>query len=160
MSTDVPHLEIEVDQLAVYMFRTNLLQNPKWIQLQISGLENPKDLFCLFLDLFFKGIVIVYGVDNRVYIDELGQEQFQVIAKCMHMAGIQCHLDMTPDQKEDDAAEALESASAVAKNTKCIIDSMNSISSLPDNLNINDYSFSLRIANTLCRLSFSIFAIP
>ena len=140
------YIEIDIDGLAHYMFTTNR-QQQKWIQLDLHGIENPKDLFCLCLDLFCKGLVILFGVDNRVYLDDLTLDQFQELATCMNRAGILCRIEFNED-------------AACAEKSEVLLNSLSRIHTLPDNLPITDYSLTLKVGDNLSHLTFSLFRLP
>lgn len=138
-------IEINIDELADYVFNINR-ENPKWMQLDITGLENPKDLFCMCLDLFCKGMVIMHGSENRVYVDDLDAAKFQEIAKCMHWAGVRCHLSLMADSNEKNKGDVL-------------LNSLRTIQGMPDHLPLNEYSFSLKVGDNMCNLYFSLFTV-
>jgi len=140
------YLEINIDGLAKYMFETNK-RKQNWIQLDLHGVENQKDLFCLCLDLFCKGLVILFGIDNRVYVDDLQLNQFQELADCMNRAGIICKITFDPEPTELDG-------------TRVLLSSLNKIHTLEDNLPLSDYSFTLKVGSNISHLTFSIFRIP
>lgn len=93
------NMEISVDYLADLMFRKNV--HDRQMGLMLPELKDAKDLFLFLVDLFCKGIVLLYGhVANgthmRVEIDQLTQEQLAVIKQKMSNAGVQCHVELLP----------------------------------------------------------------
>jgi hypothetical protein len=151
LATNQDHLQIDMEQLAIYMFCTNGPHSKqKWIQLDLQGVSNTKDLYCMCLDLFCKGMVLMHGTDNKVYVDDLTTDQIQDIAKCMYLAGIQCHLDME-DVSDDD--------NEVEKQT-VLLKSIQHIHELHDHLPMSSYSFALKVGSKICKIRFSIHHIP
>jgi hypothetical protein len=147
MDSAFPQIEINIDDLAAYIFKVNLA-NPKWMQLDITGLENPKDLFCMCLDLFCKGMVLLHGSENRVYVDDLNTGDFRDIARCMHWAGIRCHLSMQQTDEDNEKS-----------NSDVLLNSLQRIQLMPDHMPLNEYSFSLKVGEHMCNLHFTLFTV-
>lgn len=82
----------DITAFSEYMFQTNI-HNRK-IQLILEGIENNKDLFLFLMDLFCKGLVLCYGVNNSVDFDSLDLDKFAYIKSKMGNAGIHIHLDV------------------------------------------------------------------
>jgi hypothetical protein len=76
-----------------YMFLEN--KNNKIIRLDLQGIENNKDLFLFFIDLFCKGIIVCYGINNTVNFDDLDNEKFNFIKQKMFNAGIIINLNIS-----------------------------------------------------------------
>ena len=95
-------MEISVDYLADLMFRNN--PNDLKLGLILPELDNPKDLFMFLLDLFCKGMVLLYGEietnsqsqtrQMRIEIDKLSQEQVLYIKKKMANAGVHLNIQI------------------------------------------------------------------
>ena len=81
-----------MEEFAEYMF----LGNPshKQINLSLEGIENNKDLFLFFIDLFCKGLVMCYGEDKSIDFDILDIDKFEKLKKSMSNAGIIISLDI------------------------------------------------------------------
>ena len=81
-----------MEEFAEYMF----LGNPshKQINLSLEGIENNKDLFLFFIDLFCKGLVMCYGKDKSIDFDILDIDKFEKLKKSMSNAGIIISLDI------------------------------------------------------------------
>lgn len=127
-----------VDDLAKFMFKDNI--NNTIIELSLGGVENNKDLFCFFVDLLCKGLVILYGKDSRVEIDELNMNDFTIVKNKMRLAGIDVLLDAQPniDRK----------ASGI--NILDIIETTN------DNANLEDFSFKVTCTQMIYRIKFAL----
>lgn len=88
-------VSMEVDDFADFMFRKNI--NNAQIELSLGGVENNKDLFCFFVDLMCKGLVILFGQDNRIELEQLTIDDFDMVKKKMGLAGIEVVLDINPN---------------------------------------------------------------
>jgi hypothetical protein len=86
---------MEVDDFADFMFAKNI--NNAQIELSLGGVENNKDLFCFFVDLMCKGLVILFGKDNRIELEQLTIDDFNTAKKKMGLAGIEVILNITPN---------------------------------------------------------------
>lgn len=143
-------MTLEVEQLAHYVFVQNVTN--KKIGLDIHGLGHSKDLFCFCLDLFCKGIVLIGGVNDdmaqerRAEIDSMSMDQFNVISRKMLLAGIKCRLDMRP----------LDTPMTVQESRAILFKSISDIHNMPERLPINDYSFTIKMHESLCTVRFEI----
>ena len=88
-------VNMEVDDFADFMFAKNI--NNAQIELSLGGVENNKDLFCFFVDLMCKGLVILFGKDNRIELEQLTIDDFNTAKKKMGLAGIEVILNITPN---------------------------------------------------------------
>lgn len=83
-------IDMEVDQLASFIFLKNT--NNNIIELSLGGVENNKDLFCFFVDLLCKGLVLLFGRDNKLDVDEITEDDFRLVMTKMSLASIKVHL--------------------------------------------------------------------
>jgi hypothetical protein len=83
---------MDIIEFSEYMFISN--KENKVIHLDLIGIENNKDLFLFFIDLFCKGLVLCYGENNSVNFDDLDIEKFAHIKTKMANAGIHITLEM------------------------------------------------------------------
>lgn len=81
---------MHVDSLADFIFLKN--KNNAEVFLQLNGLEDIKDLFFFCLDLFCKGLVLLFGDNNRIDLETMTMEKFDIIRKKMELAGLDVHL--------------------------------------------------------------------
>ncbi len=138
-------LTLEVEQLAQYIFVDNVYN--KQIGLDIHGLGHSKDLFCFCLDLFCKGIVLIASNGTRrADVDSLTPEQFETISKKMLLAGIKCNLQMIP----------LDKPLTPEDSQTLLHHSILKIQTMPENLLIKEYSFTIKLQNMLCTVRFDI----
>jgi hypothetical protein len=84
---------MEIGDFSEIMFVRNTDNIPLHINFQ--GIENNKDLFLCFIDLFCKGLVICYGNGNKsINFEDLDQEKFNNIRTKMACAGIIVNMDI------------------------------------------------------------------
>jgi hypothetical protein len=129
---------MEIGNFAEYMFKTNKVN--KIINLNLVGVENNKDLFCCFIDLFCKGLILCYGQGNTIDFDELDLEKFSYLKTKMECGGIIIKLDIieNPDP--------------------CPMTYINSvdIDNAPDNLPLESYCFKIFKENKIYHIYFSL----
>jgi hypothetical protein len=144
----LPNHNIEIDQLATYIFLQNTSNN--LIYLDIQGIENRKDAFCMCLDIFLKGFVLLYGTDGRLEVDTITHDAFRIICDRMRLAGISPKLNMSPLDDEDNNMQP--AADILRKSVYMLY-------TKPDNLPMQDYHFTLKIGENVCTVSFEFIRI-
>lgn len=82
----------DITEFSEYMFKNNTYNRK--IQLNLEGIEDNKDLFLFFIDLFCKGLVLCYGNNNTVDFDTLDADKFAHIKTKMANAGIHINLSI------------------------------------------------------------------
>ena len=70
-------MNIDVNDLATFIFKQNIDNNQLYIN--ITSLKTHKQLFFLLFDLFCKGLLILYGSDNKLLLNKLEMSQFDEI---------------------------------------------------------------------------------
>jgi hypothetical protein len=91
---------MHINDLANFVFLENV--NQAEIYLELHGVEDQKDLFYFCLDLFCKGLVLVYGNGgNRVNVEDITLEQFANIQKKMRLVGIEAKLQALPVSEDN-----------------------------------------------------------
>ena len=152
---DILNVEIEVDALAKIVFLDN--KNDAQIHLSLGGVENNKDLFYFCLDLFCKGLVLLFGSSNRVELEELTVEQFEVVRKKIANAGINVKLKVYEDiPGEDNEGEGAEGENTEAKSTLNI----SHLENLPNDLDLTEYTFVIRTLTLVYQVNFELFHNP
>jgi hypothetical protein len=125
---------MHIDELAKFLFTENV--NNVTIELSLGGIENNKDLFFFCLDLFCKGLVLLYGEGSkRVSIDTITEEQFKHIKSKMLCAGVKVDLSIYPldidvDVRTDD-------------NKSISILNIEELNDAPSNKALQEYEFKL-----------------
>jgi hypothetical protein len=143
MSKEFRDIELEIDDLAEFMFKRN--DNNVLLELSLGGLENNKDLFFFILDLFCKGLVIMFGNGtNSVDVDTITYDNFMSIKEKLLCASIQVNMEYYPsDIVTDDTVK------------KAIINT-DEINSASDNKQLNEYVFKLHTLKNQYLISFSL----
>jgi hypothetical protein len=136
------NMTIEIEALAKIMFIDNI--NDAQIELSLGGIENNKDLFYFCLDLFCKGLVLLFGSNNRVELDKLSIEQFEVVRKKMGNAGVDVKLKLYQDIREEEEKERVSV-------------NISNIENLDDNLDIKEYAFVVHTPSLVYNINFELF---
>jgi hypothetical protein len=136
------NMTIEIEALAKIMFIDNI--NDAQIELSLGGIESNKDLFYFCLDLFCKGLVLLFGSNNRVELDKLSIEQFEVVRKKMGNAGVDVKLKLYQDIREEEEKERVSV-------------NISNIENLDDNLDIKEYAFVVHTPSLVYNINFELF---
>lgn len=137
------NVQMAIDDLADFMFVRNT--NDAIIDLSLGGIQNSKDLFYFCLDLFCKGLVILFGNgNNSVNIDDLTLENFALIRKKIICAGIETKLNTNP----------LETPIEEFDHTNTL--NFDELNTIDDNLPLSSYEFKIKTPNMMYVLSFEI----
>jgi hypothetical protein len=116
---------MEIGDFAEIMFTKN--ENNYPVLINFEGIENNKDLFLCFMDLFCKGLILCYGNGNRtINFDDLDLEKFKYIQTKMMNSGIVIHMNVVPVDYE--LPTSINS---------------NEIESQPDDLSLESYHFKI-----------------
>jgi hypothetical protein len=145
MSQVFRDVELEIDELANFMFKRN--DNNVVLELSLGGIENNKDLFYFILDLFCKGLVMMFGNEtNSVDVDTITFDNFLSIKEKMLCAGIQVNMEHYPN----DIPLNDENMS------KRAIINTDEINEAEDNKPLNEYIFKLYSLKNQYIISFSL----
>jgi hypothetical protein len=137
MAKDTLFVDMHIDDLAEFMFMKNI--NDAIIEMSLGGVENTKDLFCFFVDLMCKGLVLLFGKENRIELDQLSMDDFKLVQHKMSLAGIAVNLNIEP-------------------NSTNLPTSLNirDIDTFPDNNPISSYFFVIISPSIIYKISFGI----
>lgn len=143
-STDFIDVNMEVNDLAEFMFLKN--ENNVVLELSLGGIENNKDLFCFLLDIFCKGLVLMFGNGTKsVNIDDITLDNFTKIKEKMLCAGININLQMFPSDIIDETG--------VAPRAQLNLDEINMAE---DNIELQEYEFKVMNATSTYVISFNL----
>jgi hypothetical protein len=138
------HMTMDLDNFTNYLF----LENEGLAYLDIQGLENTKDMFCFCLDLFCKGLVILYGnEEKRVYVEMMTYDQFLVVATKMKRAGILVHMSLDP---VEDGSETIE------ERRRHLSETTSGLQNMSPQLPLKEYIFELKTIQHVIRISFEL----
>jgi len=135
---EVPlYVDMQIGDFAYFMFKENI--NNAIIELSLEGIENNKDLFFFFVDLLCKGLVLLYGKDNRIELNLLTLDDFKIIKNKMILAGIQVNLN-------------------VEQNIELLLPSVNleDIESMPNNTDLNKFKFKIIGDEFIYKIDFNL----
>lgn len=145
MSTATNFLDVEmhIDDLAEFIFKRNI--NNAIVELSLGGVENTKDFFFFLLDLFCKGLVLLFGNETQsIDIDKLTEHDFTTIQSKMKCAGINVILTTCPCDLELQGTDV-----------KSIIN-ISEIEADVDDKPLNQYEFKVCSSKMLYIVSFEI----
>ena len=153
-------MDIHVDDLAAFVFSP--LRKTKF-GLSLDGLESSKDLFFFLLDLFCKGMVLMFGTNgNTVDLSTISHEQFKEIEKRMARAGILLKLDVLASEgsESSEGSEGSQSSQGPQpqrqgpQHTSKI--NMRELASLPANSPLEAFVFQLHFNGMQHNLTFGL----
>lgn len=148
--SQISKVNINVSELANYIFVKN---DNKELYININSLKTKKELFFFLFDIFCKGIILLYGENNKIKLNNLESFQFEEIEKKFRYA----HIKLNMIHYDLDTAILLDLLSENDLNQKNIIqDSINDIMKMNDNENLYDYVIKLYMNNTLFCINFDI----
>ena len=135
-------MEINIDYLAEFLFLRNTSNS--LVELTLGGIEDNKDFFFFCLDLFCKGLVLLYGKDNKLIINDINEEQFETVRKKLENAGILAKLNVPPPPRpEADSPRDIEDPSMFPNIN------MAELKELPANLDIDSYILKIQLTPRL-----------
>jgi hypothetical protein len=141
-------VEMEVNDLADFMFKRNV--NNVVLDLSLGGIENNKDLFFFILDLFCKGLVLLFGGEQKsVDVDSITLDDFGTVKEKMGCAGININLAYYPNDIELQDGEVVEMSKRALLN-------LDEINNAPDNKPLEEYVFKLLTIKNQYIISFNL----
>lgn len=84
------NVEVELQDLAELIFIKNV--NNARIYIDLSCFTTTKELFFFLVHLLCKGLVVMYGTNNRIEIDDVSFEQYSHISNKLRCIGVNCIL--------------------------------------------------------------------
>lgn len=93
------HVEATLQGLVEYLFVGNKTDAKVYLNLPQGddGIRNNHDLFMFFVDLLCKGMVFLYGnEDRKLSLDKLTPEQLEFIKKKLRNAGVELRVNIAP----------------------------------------------------------------
>lgn len=150
-------MEIEVDELAEFLFIKN--EDNIVVELSLGGITDNKDLFYFCHDLFCKGLVILYGKENALIINDITDEQFFHVKKKMSNAGINVQLDIINREAPPDLVDTSSDVPCdLPREVLYPNVNMHELEALPNHLRLEDYKFEINFTPELSYgISFSLF---
>lgn len=149
-------VEMHINDLAEFVFLGN--KNNATIELSLNGIEDNKDLFYFCVDLFCKGLVMMFGENGKVSVDEINLEQFKSLQEKMANAGIAVSLKVYEEEKKESIVD--EGPEGEAPDIPVEPEppvNLSHIESLPCDMGLGEYSFVIRSPPMVYNVSFDIF---
>tara|TARA_B110000238_G_C15983177_1_gene376945 strand:+ start:353 stop:805 length:453 start_codon:yes stop_codon:yes gene_type:complete len=144
-------VNIDVSEVANYIFKTN---NNKEILLNVNSIKTTRDLFFFLFDIFCKGLIILYGENNKMKLNDLEPRQFDEMKDKLKYAHIRLNMEMYDkstaillDLLPDD--EGFNEKSIIKK-------SIDDILLMAENEELNRYTFKLYMNENLFCINFDI----
>jgi len=135
-------VEVPLDSLAEFIFTKNV--NNATIELSLHGLENGKDFFYFCLDLFCKGLIVMFGNGlPHVNIQDLTPNQFEMFRDKFRLAGINTVLEILPPDLSIGPDELYINTSEIQE--------------ADDHLKLEDYKFILKSHQSTYVVHFELF---
>ncbi len=150
--SDVQCLNINVNDLANYIFKIN---TDKELFININSLKTKKELFFLLFDIFCKGIILMYGENNKMKLNNLELYQFDEIKTKLKYAHISLNL-ITYDKDTAQILDLIPSNDQEIKERNIIQNSIDTIVKMPDDEDLMNYIFHLYMNDTLFCINFDI----
>ena len=148
----VSYLNINVNELANYIFKIN---TDKELFLNINSLKTKKELFFFLFDIFCKGIILMYGENNKMKLNNLELHQFEEIKTKLKYAHIGMNL-IIYDKKTAQILDLIPPNDQEIKEKNIIQNSIDNIVKLPDDEDLKNYIFNLYMNDTLFCINFDI----
>lgn len=148
----VSNMSIDVNDLANFIFKVN---DDKELFLNVKSLKTKKDLFFFLFDIFCKGIILLYGKDNKMKLNSLELHQFEEIKQKLRFAHIQLNL-ITYDKETAKVLEYLPDNDDDIQEKNIIQGSIDKIMEMDDNDDLSKYIFHLYMNDTLFCINFDI----
>ena len=131
------YVDMEVDDFAKFVFLRNV--NDAVIELSLGGVESNKDLFCFLVDLLCKGLVLVFGSNNRVELESMNLCDFELIERKLACAGIKVHLTVLENSDGDIAGI-----------------NMHELNDIPDDSPLPDFTLKLTSSTYIYHIRFTL----
>lgn len=146
--SSVLDVEMHIQDLADFVFVRN--SNDAKIEMSLGGIEDNKDLFYFCVDLFCKGLVLMFGRGGKVDVDAVSIEQFKSLQAKMANAGIAVTLEVYEEN-----VEVGEGGDGEANADKPPVN-LSHIESMPGNMGLNEYNFMIRSPPMIYSVSFDL----
>lgn len=128
---------MNISEFAEFIFLKN--KDRQNIQFDVDGLDTSKDLFLFFIDLTTKGLILLYGNENSVDLNDLTIDKFNNIKQLLNLVGIGINLN-------------------IENNINNIPNKLNSedIENYIENDKLNNYIFKIYANNYIYNITFNI----
>jgi hypothetical protein len=137
--------DMDFSDFANFLFLRNT--DGKSLEINLHGIQSSKELFCFCLDILCKGLILLFGNDNKVSLKDLTIENFETVCNRMKCIGIECHLNLT--EVETPVEKLIDIWTQNFLN-------MQAVNDMEENMALEDYKFELQTAVCIYRITFSV----
>jgi hypothetical protein len=127
-------------------------ENNAVLDMQLGGLDTPKDLFKFCMHFLWRGLVVLYGKggedDEDVDLEALSFDDFLVVQHKLKNVGIKCNLTI-------DEIDKIVSVPNI--NTQLLLNTIHMEMDADQSKTLSDYSFELQTSRHILKISFEIF---
>jgi len=135
----LPYMDVSINDLISFLFLAN--KDDAKVEMSLDGIEHNKDMFMFCLDIFCKGLVVLYSDGtNHVELTKLTLENFDFVRCKMRNAGIDVFLEIDQDTKQTPASLNFDH-----------------ILALPNDLDVDKYHFEIRTPDGTYKIHFKLF---
>lgn len=138
-------VDMDINNLAEFLFTKN--DHNKQIDLSINGIENTRDFFCFCLDIMCKGLVLLFGKDNKVALNDLSLHDFEIVNTKMKCAGIKCLLKVYPIEEQPETLLDLWTQNVL---------NVQNVRMCDENMKFEDYHFDIQTMESIYKISFQL----
>lgn len=144
-------MNINIQDLAHYIFKTNSHEQNE-LFLDIKTLKTNKELFFFCFELFCKGLIILYGnSENKLLLNQVTMEQFDVIKQALIYAHIKLHIQVY----EQSIAELMDLISTTDERD-VICETIDKLVASEQNDKLDQYKFNIIINGVVYAIYFTI----
>lgn len=155
---EITKINVDYTELLEQVYFKNSYK--KRIRLEASSITTTKELFKFCLDLFCKGLVLCHGDEYRqVKIDDLSMVQIQDVIDKLSYTGIMTiiqifHNDYSETSDDNTQMALQESVQQTSYNV--LSESVNQIDIYPDNDELKNYNFKIKVGPNIFCIYFDI----
>lgn len=118
------------------------------------GINNNKDLFKFIFEIFYRGIVLLYGTNNKMKLNDLTESQLDHIKNRFRYANIKFIIRIY----DVDTANIIELIDKNNLNEYNVVKkSLDDIELMADDKDLKEYIFNMYMNNMVYSISFDIF---
>lgn len=130
-------------------------ENNATLDMQLGGLDSPKDLFKFCMHFLWRGLVALYGKggdnDEDVDLEALSFDDFLVVQQKLKNVGIKCTLAVDEAIVDEDEIVAVPNI-----NTQLLLNTVYLETDSDKTKTLGDYSFDLQTSKHILKISFDI----
>jgi hypothetical protein len=138
-------MDMSLNDLTEFLFLKNYTN--KQIGISLNGIDTSRDLFCFCLDILCKGLVLLFGKDNKVVLQDLSYDDFNKVNEKMKCMGIRCHLETFEVETPQETIIDLWTQNVL---------NIHRIHTSNENLKLEEYHFDIQTKEFIYRIRFEL----